>query len=122
VAVGDGGVYTGPAAVLIYLSNNGGSTFVPATQTLPQNDYGPVATPTAGVIILASGLGSLMGSFDGGRTWTPVYGSPTSEGWLYPGFTTATQVVAIDGSGTLVMTFDGGHHWGPVTIPTDASR
>jgi photosystem II stability/assembly factor-like uncharacterized protein len=104
VAVGDGGVYTGPAAVLIYLSNNGGST------------------PTAGVIILASGLGSLMGSFDGGRTWTPVYGSPTSEGWLYPGFTTATQVVAIDGSGTLVMTFDGGHHWGPVTIPTDASR
>lgn len=121
VAVCDGGVYGGPAAVLLYFSSNGGTTFVPSPQSLPQDDYGPSASPSPGVIILASGEGDLMGSFDGGAEWSPVYSRPIGEGWLYLGFTTARQGVAIDGDGTILMTFDGGHDWEPAQFPATSS-
>jgi photosystem II stability/assembly factor-like uncharacterized protein len=122
VAVCDGGVYGGPAAVLIYSSRDGGSTFVPTAASLPQGDYGPCASPSPGVIVLgSSGQGALEASFDGGDNWSPVYNPPTSRGWQYVGFTTPTQGVAIESNGTLVMTFDGGHHWAPVNFPTTSS-
>jgi len=122
VAVCDGGEYGGPAGVLTSLSTDGGSTFVPGPQSLPQDDYGPSASPSPGVIILASSeQGDLLGSFDGGEKWSPVYSPLSSEGWTYLGFTTSTQGVAIAEGGTMVMTFDGGHAWAPVRFPSTSS-
>jgi photosystem II stability/assembly factor-like uncharacterized protein len=123
VAICDSGVYAGPAAVQSSFSSDGGSTFVPATHSLPQADYGPCASPSPGVIIIGSSAqGDLMGSFDGGEQWSPVYSSPTSQGWEYVGFTTTSQGVAIESNGTLVMTVDGGHDWAPVKFPTTSSQ
>ena len=122
VAVCDGGAYGGTAATLIFLSSDGGSTFVPTAHSLPQDDYGPCASPSPGVIIISSsGQGGLMASFDGGDRWSSVYNPPNSQGWQYVGFTTPTQGVAIESSGTLVMTLDGGHDWAPVKFPTTSS-
>ena len=119
VAVCEGGVYSGPAAVEMYSSSNGGATFVLAPHSLPQDDYGPCASPSPGVIIIgSSGQTDLIGSFDGGEQWSPEYSPPTGEGWQYVGFTTSTQGVAIQENGTVVMTFDGGHNWEPVNFPT----
>ena len=119
VAVCDGGVYGGPAEVSVSFSTNGGSTFSPAPESLPQNRYGPVASPTPGVVVMSpDAAGGLMATFDGGRQWSTVYEAAGSEGWKYLGFTTAEQGVAIGQDGTLVMTYDGGHEWSPVQFPS----
>ena len=119
VAVCDGGVYSGPADVSVSFSRDGGTTFVPAPETLPSNSYGPIASPTPGVVVMSpAGEGNLLATFDGGKQWSTVYGAPVSEGWEYVGFTTAEQGVAIGQSGALVMTYDGGHEWAPVQFPS----
>ena len=120
VAVCDEGVYssTGAAPVVrAYFSNDGGSTFQPAP-TLPPK-FSPnvtgMAMPAPGVVIMNSGS-DLVGTFDGGTTWTVVNHPSASVSWLQVGFTTPSQGVAIEGSGTLLMTFDGGHNWAPVNF------
>jgi hypothetical protein len=119
VAVCDGGIYSGPADVSISFSTDGGTTFVAAPVALPPDTYGPIASPTPGVVVMSpAGEGTLMATFDSGRQWAVVYGAPASGGWQYVGFTTAEQGVAIGQSGTLVMTYDGGHEWTPVQFPS----
>jgi hypothetical protein len=120
VAVCDEGVYssTGAAPVVrAYFSNDGGSTFQLAASLppkFPPNASG-MAMPTPGVVIMNSGS-DLVGTFDGGTTWTVVNHQPSSVTWSQVGFTTPSQGVAIDGGGTLFMTFDGGHDWTPVSF------
>jgi photosystem II stability/assembly factor-like uncharacterized protein len=63
---------------------------------------------------MGGSAGNLIGTFDGGATWSVVNHQSDSEAWLQVGFTTASQGVAIDSSGALLMTFDGGHDWSSV--------
>ena len=112
------GVYSGPAGVRVYFSGNGGSTFQSDPRSLPQRSYGPIASPAPGVVIMGSNSqGDLMGTFDGGKTWTTLYRPPAPGGCRYVGFTTSTQGVAVEEGGTLLMTFDGGREWAPVAVP-----
>jgi hypothetical protein len=118
VAVCDAGVYAGPVGTMVSFSDNGGATFVPAPQTLSSAGYGPIASPRPDVVIMG-GQDDLMGTFDGGATWSALY--PTGmDGWTYVGFTTSLQGVAIQQSGPLLMTYDGGHEWAPVDLPAPA--
>jgi hypothetical protein len=122
VAVCDEGVYssTGAAPVVrVYFSDDGGSTFEPAAALPPKfpPDATGLAMPAPDVVIMSSGS-DLVGTFDGGNTWTVVNHQSASLAWLQVGFTTPTQGVAIDGDGTLFMTFDGGHDWAPVNFST----
>jgi hypothetical protein len=119
VAVCDAGVYAGPVGTMVSFSHNGGATFDPAPQILPSASYGPLASPRPGVVIMG-GQDDLMGTFDGGATWSPLY--PTGrDGWSYVGFTTTLQGVGLQQSGALLMTYDGGHTWAPVALPTPTS-
>jgi photosystem II stability/assembly factor-like uncharacterized protein len=118
VAVCDEGVYTSVApAVHAYFSSDGGSTFQPAASSPPNFSPGAtgVAMPAPGVVIMGS-LSDLIGTFDGGTTWTVVNHQSSSVIWLEVGFTTPSQGVAIDGSGGLFMTIDAGHNWAPVNF------
>jgi hypothetical protein len=117
VAVCHEGLYTsGTPVVNAYFSSDGGSTFQPAATSppsFPPDDTG-IASPAPDVVIMGGNAGDLIGTFDGGTTWTVVHHQPDSASWLQVGFTTSTQGVAIDESGNLLMTFDGGHDWIPV--------
>lgn len=128
VAVCEEGVWgttdpgTQPNQDWLFRSTDSGATFSPA---------GPVPAPTAGTysitaapgqastVVVATSAG-LIATFDGGQTWRPVYGLPSSGpevGADFVGFTTATQGVAVlaaAGGTTMVMTRDGGHTWQPV--------
>jgi hypothetical protein len=123
VAVCDAGLYAGPVATTVSFSDNGGTSFVPAPQTLPSTDYGPIASPEPGAVVMGAQSG-LIGTFDGGASWSVLY--PTQDtgagmdGWSYVGFTTGLQGVAIARPGTILMTYDGGHVWVPVTLPAPA--
>jgi photosystem II stability/assembly factor-like uncharacterized protein len=70
--------------------------------------------PAPGVVIVGSGVGDLIGTFDGGTSWTVIDHPAAPRAWSQVGFTTSSQGIAIDGGGTLFMTFDGGHNWAPV--------
>jgi hypothetical protein len=118
VAVCDDGVYGGPPGVRLFFSSDGGTTFVPAPQALPPDDYGPCTSPVPGVVVMGTGQSDLMATFDGGRQWSDVYSAPDSGGWQYLGFTTTSQGVALEQNGTLLVTFDGGHRWAPVAFPS----
>jgi photosystem II stability/assembly factor-like uncharacterized protein len=123
VAVCDAGVYAGPVSTTVSFSDDGGATFVPASQTLSSTDYGPIASPEPGVVVMG-GESGLIGTFDGGASWSVLYSTqdtaPSTDGWSYVGFTTALQGVAIERPGTLLMTHDGGHVWVPVALPAPA--
>jgi photosystem II stability/assembly factor-like uncharacterized protein len=111
------GVYTSATPLVnAYFSSDGGSTFQPAATSppsFPPNATG-IASPAPGVVIMGGNGGDLIGTFDGGTTWTVVHHQSDSAVWLQVGFTTSSQGVAIDQNGTLLMTFDGGHDWTPV--------
>jgi photosystem II stability/assembly factor-like uncharacterized protein len=83
---------------------------------------GPVPGRNAGSITVAPGrpgtvvvadTSGLVGTFDGGRTWTTQY---ADYQFSFVGFTTATQGVAVAWKPfeELLMTRDGGHTWAPV--------
>jgi photosystem II stability/assembly factor-like uncharacterized protein len=100
----------------LYLSSDGGRTFVAGPQLAPQGGfYSVLASPAAGVILI--GGNRLSASFDGGRHWSVVYAGALS----YLGFTSPSQGVGIvraasGDASTMIMTFDGGHHWAPVSF------
>jgi len=123
VAVCDEGLIAGPSprAVRTYFSSDGGTTFQLADRSLPPSSYGPIASPSPGVVIMVT-TGSygrdydLIGTFNDGLTWKMVYRQRSAIAWAYIGFTTPNQGVALADDGTLLMTFDGGHHWAPMSF------
>jgi hypothetical protein len=117
VAVYDEVAYGANQVVSVYFSDDAGSTFQLSPTTLPTSTFGPMASPAAGVAVMAGSTG-LMATFNGGATWTTVYPGTTETEWTYVGFTTPSQGVAINGNGTLLMTFDGGRTWTPNVLPS----
>jgi hypothetical protein len=118
VAICDEGVYSSATPfVRVYLSHDGGSTFDVASSS-PAIVPGAtnVASPAPSVVIIGVNGGDLIGTFDGGATWSVVHHQANSDAWLQVGFTTASQGVAIDSNGAMLMTFDGGHVWAPVNF------
>jgi hypothetical protein len=108
----------------LYFSRDGGQSFV-AGPRLGSNGYpftGLLASPGPGIVFLgyggySSGRPELLGSFDGGRSWTSVYRGT----FFYFGFTSSSQGVGLLGAAPnnlatteMVMTFDGGRHWAKV--------
>jgi len=119
----DVGVWSTPTGVHAYLSSDGGATFTPAPSKPPVFSIEGVAAPAPGIVFVAgslSGVGSaIVGSFDGGATWTAVH-VLQGAGSMDVSFTTPDQGIAIavsgDGSSALVMTRDGGRSWSTVPI------
>jgi photosystem II stability/assembly factor-like uncharacterized protein len=59
-----------------------------------------------------AGAGEILGSFDAGTTWRPVYRESTDEGPIeLVGFTTPSQGVALTDTGELLITRNGGQSW-----------
>lgn len=111
------GAYGGPPAQTgLFVSDDGGASFGPSGNPLPENTFGPIATPAPGVVVMAVNGQGLLATFDGGAHWDTVFASAVVQGWAQIGFTSPTQGVAI-GEGTMLMTFDGGHDWAPVVFP-----
>ena len=110
----------------LYASSNSGVSFS-AEQRLGGNGYpfaGLVASPKPGVVLVGSGFTGtseqeLLASFNGGRSWAPVYKGDL----FYLGFTSPSQGVGLvrsslqDATKTeMIMTFDGGGHWSEVSF------
>jgi len=128
VAVCDQGAWgpATPAGVYAYVSTDWGSSFAMLGTPLPssiEDEGSSLASPSPGVAFITASVG-LVGTFNGGATWTTVYSSPPGPGWpVYVGFETEAQGVAIwvndqglTTVGSLMMTFDGGTDWTTVTF------
>jgi hypothetical protein len=119
----DEGLWATPTGVHVYVSSDGGATFTPAASKPPVFSIEGVAAPAPGIVFVAgslSGVGSaIVGSFDGGTTWTSVH-VLQGAGSLDVSFTTADQGISIsttgDGRSDLLMTRDGGRTWSKVPI------
>ena len=116
----DVGLWGNPAGDHLYLSHDGGSTFVESATTVPLQAAGQVAPASTSVIVVGGSDATgaiLVGTFDGGRTWTIVAQLGAVQ-IADLGFTTATQGVVItvssDGPASLLMTRDGGRTWSGV--------
>jgi len=114
------GIWTGPPlGDHLFVSGDGGTTFSEVGGAIPGGG-GAIASPSPSVVVV--GGADLVATFDGGQTWSTVYGSPASNGpgFRLVGFTTPDQGVAIAGSpgqaATLLMTRDGGHSWSAVSF------
>jgi len=113
----DVGLWGTPTGDHLYVSHDGGSTFVETATAVPLQMAAQVAAASPSVIVV-SGFDAtgavLVATFDGGRTWA-VVARLGAVGITDLGFTTATQGVAItvpaDGAASLLMTRDGGHTW-----------
>ncbi len=116
----DVGLWSSPTGSHLFVSHDGGSTFVAATTPVPLTTTAGItaASPSVTVVGGSDAAGAaLVGTFDGGRTWSVVAPLGTA-GLTDLGFTTATQGVVIvtsgNGPGILYMTRDGGRTWGAV--------
>ena len=116
----DVGLWSTPTGSHLFVSHDGGSTFVAAPTAVPLTMTAAIAGASPNVTVVggtdATGA-ALVGTFDGGRTWS-VAARLGTGGLTDLGFTTATQgvVVATSGNGpaTVYMTRDGGRTWGAV--------
>jgi len=104
----------------LYLSHDGGSTFVESGAAVPLQMAAQVASASPSVIVVGGSDATgavLVATFDGGRTWIIVarLGAVTIADL---GFTTAAQGVVITapagGPASLLMTRDGGRTWAAV--------
>ena len=116
----DVGLWSTPTGSHLFASHDGGSTFVEASTTVPLTMTAAVtaASPSVAVVGGTDAVGTaLVGTFDGGRTWS-VVARLGMVGLTDLGFTTPTQgfVVAAagDGPSTFWMTRDGGRTWAAV--------
>ena len=100
----------------LYVSHDGGSTFVESGTAVLLTTAAQVAAASPSTIVVggfdAKGA-VLVATFDGGRTWAVVARLGATIADL--GFTTAAQGVVItapaDGTASLLMTRDGGRTW-----------
>ena len=113
----DVGLWGTPTGGHLYVSHDGGSTFVESGAAVPLQMEAQVAAASPSVIVAAvndAAGAALVATFDAGRTWA-VVARLGAVGITDLGFTTATQGVAItvpaDGAASLLMTRDGGHTW-----------
>jgi hypothetical protein len=113
----DVGLWGNPAGDHLYLSHDGGSTFVESGPAVPLQ-MAAQATAASPSVIVVGGSDStgtvLVATFDGGRTWTVVARLGTVA-IADLGFTTPTQGVVIatpaGRPATLLVTRDGGRTW-----------
>jgi photosystem II stability/assembly factor-like uncharacterized protein len=119
----DEGLWSTPTGVHVYVSSDGGGTFKQAPSKPPVFSVDGVAAPAPGIVFVAgslSGVGSaIVGSFDGGKSWTAVH-VLQGAGSMSLSFPTSGEGVAIsspgDGTSELLMTRDGGRTWSRVPI------
>jgi len=113
----DVGLWGTPAGDHLYLSHDGGSSFVESSTAVPVQLAAQVAAASPSVVVVAGSDSTgarLVATFDGGRTWTVValLGAVTIRDL---GFTSAEQGVVITTSAGapagLLMTRDGGRTW-----------
>jgi len=116
----DVGLWGTPAGDHLYVSHDGGSTFVASGTPVPLQMAAHVAAASRSVIVVAGSDSTgtvLVATFDGARTWTVVarLGAVTIRDL---GFTTADQGVVVatpaDGPAGLLVTRDGGRTWSAV--------
>jgi photosystem II stability/assembly factor-like uncharacterized protein len=118
----DVGLWGNPGGDHLYLSHDGGSTFVESATAVPLQMPVQVAAASPSVIVVGGNDATkavLVATFDGGRTWTTVARLGAVE-IVDLGFTTATQGVVITasaGQANLLMTRDGGRTWQAVGTP-----
>ena len=121
VAACDIGQWSTPQGNHLFRSYDGGTTFLETGTRTPLNGASGVASPGRATIVIAGSDASgaaLVGSFDGGLTWSTVLGAGTAT-FTDLGFTTASQGIVITTNGTtshLLMTRDGGRTWSTVTF------
>ncbi len=111
------GAWSTPQGSHLYLSHDGGSTFVESATAVPLTASARIAAASPSVIVVGGSDATgavIVATFDGGRTWSAV-ARPGAVDLRDLGFTTASQGVVIlvpgEGPGTLQMTRDGGHTW-----------
>jgi photosystem II stability/assembly factor-like uncharacterized protein len=116
----DVGLWGTPTGDHLFLSHDGGSTFVESGTAVPLQMAAQAAAASPSVIVVAgsdSTGATLVATFDGGRTWTVVarLGAVTIRDL---GFTTADQGVVFatpaGGPASLLVTRDGGRTWSAV--------
>jgi photosystem II stability/assembly factor-like uncharacterized protein len=109
LAVCDVGLWREPAGEHLFVSPDGGDTFVERNGALPFEAAGLVAAATESASFVKA-ASELVASFDAGDTWTTVLetGPAAQAGCL--AFTAATHGVLVDDTG-LYLTRDGGHTW-----------
>jgi photosystem II stability/assembly factor-like uncharacterized protein len=123
VATCNVGEWADPQGQHLFVSHDGGRTFSEAATPLPLVSVDRIATASASVIAVAGSTDAqsqIQASFDGGRTWTPVFEHAAGSAFQDLGFTNSSQGVAIvldaDGGDLLLMTSDGGESWRPVSF------
>jgi len=123
VAVCDEGVWTGDTPVTrAYVSSDGGTTFRPTKTPVPLSTSTNAAASAAArtAVVAAGGSAVIVGTFDGGATWSTVERGAPSD-WTDLGFTNPSQGAAVEipfdaRAGSLLMTVDGGHTWSAVAF------
>ena len=118
----DVGLWGNPGGDHLFLSRDGGSSFVEAATEVPVTMAARITSPSPSVIVVGGSDATgaiLVGTYDGGRTWSVV--APLGAVSIADlGFTTTSQGVVVtapaDGPASLLMTRDGGQTWRPVPM------
>jgi hypothetical protein len=112
----DVGLWTGAAAAeRLFVSHDGGATFID-TAAIPQPTVTAIASTPTAIVAAVPGVGLIRSAQDG-VTWTTVYHRTGASTVADLGLTTATQGVAVlINPATLVMTHDAGRTWAPVVF------
>lgn len=120
VAACDVGLWSTPTGAHLYVSHDGGSTFLESPASVPVTMTSQLAAAAPSVIVVGGTDATgpvLAATFDGGQSWA-VVARPGAVDLRDLGFTTPTQGVVIgapgDGPATLLMTRDGGRTWSAV--------
>ncbi len=117
VAACDVGLWSTPTGSHLFVSHDGGSTFVETATAVPLTMTARITAASSSVTVVggtdATG-GALVATFDAGRTWSVVARLGMVD-LADLGFTTPTQGVVVttsaDKPATLMMTRDGGRTW-----------
>jgi hypothetical protein len=116
----DVGLWGNPAGDHLYVSHDGGSTFVDSATLVPLQMAAQIAAASPSAIVVGGSDASgtvLVGTFDGGRTWDVVARLGAVE-IADLGFTTTAEgvviVVPADGPASLLVTRDEGRTWSAV--------
>jgi photosystem II stability/assembly factor-like uncharacterized protein len=116
----DVGLWGTPTGDHLYVSHDGGSTFVESGAAVPLTTAAQVASASPSVIVVGGSDATgavLVATFDGGRTWT-IVARLGAVSIADLGFTTTAQGVVITapagGPASLLMTRDGGRTWAAV--------
>lgn len=105
----------------LYYSQDGGTRFTAGPELLPTRayDYGVLASPRPGVILIDRWTGSqqeLVASFDDGVHWNVAYRGDVIS-LAFAGAEHGVAIVrAANGADSMIMTVDGGRRWATVDV------